>query len=233
MRFGVAPSPAHSHRVRRTLTGPRSTRSGPRSSGTCSRGHPSVLVLEDDHAFDITERRCHSLCEPGRARWAHLRSVSKSLGPDLRLAIMTGDATTVARVEARRLLAAGWVSHLLQRLVVGMWSDPGEPARVADVAATYTRRREALRDALRARGIESHGRSGLNVWIPVAHEDATVAALQERGWGVLAGDRFRIASPRAIRVTTARLEPDDAVRFAADLEAALTPAALAAQLTGR
>ena len=185
--------------------------------------HPSVLVLEDDHAFDITERRCHSLCEPGRARWAHFRSVSKSLGPDLRLAIMTGDATTVARVDARRLLAAGWVSHLLQRIVVGMWSDPGEPERVADVAATYTRRREALRDALRARGIESHGRSGLNVWIPVAHEDATVAALQERGWGVLAGDRFRIASPRAIRVTTARLEPDDAVRFAADLEAAMTP----------
>ena len=91
------------------------------------------------------------------------------------------------------------------------------------VAATYTRRREALRTALSARGIESHGRSGLNVWIPVAHEDATVAALQERGWGVLAGDRFRIASPRGIRVTTSRLEPDDAARFAADLEAALTP----------
>jgi len=77
--------------------------------------HPAVLILEDDHAFDITERRCHSLCEPGRARWAHLRSVSKSLGPDLRLGVMSGDATTVARVEGRRLAAAGWVSHLLQR----------------------------------------------------------------------------------------------------------------------
>jgi DNA-binding transcriptional MocR family regulator len=185
--------------------------------------HPTVLVLEDDHAFDITERPCHSLCEPGRARWAHLRSVSKSLGPDLRLAIMSGDATTVARVEGRRLLAAGWVSHLLQRLVVRAWSEPGEALRTAGIAASYTRRREGLRDALARRGIESHGRSGLNVWIPVAHEDATVAALQERGWGVLAGDRFRIASPRGIRVTTSRLEPDDATRFAADLEAALTP----------
>jgi DNA-binding transcriptional MocR family regulator len=185
--------------------------------------HPAVLILEDDHAFDITERRCHSLCEPGRARWAHLRSVSKSLGPDLRLAVMSGDATTVARVEGRRLLAAGWVSHLLQRLVVRMWSDPGETARTREVAATYTRRREALREALAKRGIESHGSSGLNVWIPVAHEDATVAALQERGWGVLAGDRFRIASARGIRVTTSRLEPLDAARFAADLEAALAP----------
>jgi DNA-binding transcriptional MocR family regulator len=186
-------------------------------------GHPSVLVLEDDHAFDITERPCHSLCEPGRARWAHLRSVSKSLGPDLRLAIMSGDATTVARVEGRRLLAAGWVSHLLQRLVVSLWGKPDAAPATEAVAAAYTGRREALRSALSARGIESHGRAGLNVWIPVAHEDATVAALQERGWGVLAGDRFRIASPRGIRVTTSRLEPDDAARFAADLEAALTP----------
>jgi DNA-binding transcriptional MocR family regulator len=186
--------------------------------------HPGVLVLEDDHAFDITERPCHSLCEPGRARWVHLRSVSKSLGPDLRLAILAGDATTVARVEGRRLLAAGWVSHILQRLVVALWRDPGEAARVEHVKQTYTLRREALRDALRARGIESHGRSGLNVWIPVAHEDGTVAALQECGWAVLAGDRFRIASSRGIRVTTARLDPVDALRFAADLEGALAPA---------
>ena len=186
-------------------------------------GHPGVLVLEDDHAFDITERPCHSLCEPGRSRWVHLRSVSKSLGPDLRLAILAGDATTVSRVEARRLLAAGWVSHLLQRLVVTLWRAPEAEERAAAVARTYTLRRDALRDALRTRGIESHGSSGLNVWIPVAHEDATVAALLECGWGVLAGDRFRIASARGIRVTTAQLEPDDAARFAGDLEAALAP----------
>jgi DNA-binding transcriptional MocR family regulator len=185
--------------------------------------HPGVLVLEDDHAFDITERPCHTLCEPGRARWVHLRSVSKSLGPDLRVAILAGDATTVARVEGRRLLAAGWVSHLLQQLVVALWRDPAAEARAEHVAQTYTRRRDAMREALRSRGIESHGRSGLNVWIPVAHEDATVASLQESGWGVLAGDRFRIASARGIRVTTARLEPEDAVRFASDLETALTP----------
>jgi len=186
--------------------------------------HPGVLILEDDHAFDITERPSYTLCEPGRARWAHMRSVSKSLGPDMRLAILAGDATTVARVEGRRLLAAGWVSHVLQRLVVRLWSDPDAAAQAAVAAGIYTQRRQALRDALTARGIESHGRSGLNVWIPVAHEDATVAALLGDGWGVLAGDRFRIASARGIRVTTARLDPADAPGFAADLERALAPA---------
>jgi DNA-binding transcriptional MocR family regulator len=104
-----------------------------------------------------------------------------------------------------------------------MWSDPDDVSRRERVSAIYTLRREALRTALAEHGIESHGSSGLNVWIPVAHEDATVAALQSCGWGVLAGDRFRIASARGIRVTTARLDPADAVRFAADVEAALTP----------
>lgn len=190
------------------------------------RRHPGVLVLEDDHAYDITERPGQTICEAGRRRWAHVRSVSKSLGPDLRLAVLTGDATTVARVEGRRLLGAGWVSHLLQRLVVSLWRDPAVRERLACAGDTYARRREALCAALAAHGIRSHGRSGLNVWIPVAHEDATVAALQHRGWGVLAGERFRITTSHAIRVTTSTLDPADAVSFAADLAAALKPAPL-------
>ena len=188
------------------------------------RRYPDVLLIEDDHARQITERRGASVCETPRSRhWAVVRSVSKALGPDLRLALVAGDATTIDRVEGRRLIGAGWVSHMLQRLVVSLWRDPETTAALAQAAATYSRRRTALLDALAAEGIEAHGRTGLNVWIPVAHEDATVSALLERGWGVLAGERFRIAAPRGIRVTTATLEPVDARRFAADLRAALAP----------
>jgi DNA-binding transcriptional MocR family regulator len=189
------------------------------------RRHPEVLVIEDDHAFGITEQPGMTVCDPSRSsHWAHVRSVSKSLGPDLRLAVLAGDPTTVARVEGRRLLGAGWVSHLLQQLTVALWQDNVAAKLLATAAETYTTRREALLAALAGRGIEAHGRSGLNVWIPVAHEDATVAALLERGWGVLAGERFRIATGRAIRVTTSILKPEEAPRFAADLEAGLAPA---------
>jgi DNA-binding transcriptional MocR family regulator len=188
------------------------------------RRFPHVLLLEDDHACDIVERPGASLCEaPRTAHWAQVRTVSKSLGPDLRLAVVTGDATTVARVEGRRLIGAGWVSHLLQQLVISLWGDPATDALLAAAATTYTARRQALIAALDAHGIAAHGRSGLNVWIPVAHEDATVASLLERGWGVLAGERFRFASERAIRVTTSTLQPAEADRFAADLKAALAP----------
>lgn len=189
------------------------------------RRFPDALVIEDDHASELSERPRASVCagRPVTRHWAQVRSVSKSLGPDLRLAVLSGDDTTTARVEGRRLLGAGWVSHLVQRLVVSLWGDPETERVLATARETYARRRRALLTALAAEGIDAHGASGLNVWIPVAHEDATVAALLDRGWGVLAGERFRIAAPRAIRVTTATLEPEEALRFAADLRQALAP----------
>jgi len=190
---------------------------------TVLAGRPDLLVVEDDHAGEIAGAAAHSLCG-NRTRWGVIRSLSKAFGPDLRLAILSGDATTVARVEGRRLLGPGWVSHILQRLVVRLWTDPATPALLESAARTYARRREALLAALRQHGIPAHGSSGINVWVPVANETGTVAALLDAGWGVLAGERFRMRCPRGIRVSTARLLPEDAQRFAADLAAALMTA---------
>jgi DNA-binding transcriptional MocR family regulator len=81
----------------------------------------------------------------------------------------------------------------------------------------YTERREALLAALSSHGIAGRGVSGLNVWIPVAEESATVQALLLLGWAVKAGERYRIASAPAIRVTVATLMPREAERFAGDL----------------
>jgi DNA-binding transcriptional MocR family regulator len=84
---------------------------------------------------------------------------------------------------------------------------------------TYTTRRRALLRALAAHGIEAHGKSGLNVWIPVSDESATAQALFQSGWAVHAGESYRIASGPAIRVTIATLAAPDAKRFAKDLAA--------------
>jgi DNA-binding transcriptional MocR family regulator len=111
------------------------------------------------------------------------------------------------------------VSHILQRLVAALWRDR-TPARAGRI---YGQRREALLRALADRGIPAHGASGLNVWIPVSEESATVQALLHAGWAVKAGERYRIASPPAIRVTIATLEPRDAIRFADDLARVITP----------
>ena len=186
-------------------------------------GHPEVVVVEDDHAGPVAGAPGVTLAGDGRARWAHVRSVSKWLGPDLRLAVVTGDPGTVARVQGRQLVGTGWVSHVLQRLAVAMWSAPGAPSLLEQGRETYRRRREALAAALDARGIAAHARSGMNVWVPVAEEGVVVGRLVDAGWAVLAGERFRLRSQPAIRVTVSTLDVAEAGRLAGDVEAAMAP----------
>jgi DNA-binding transcriptional MocR family regulator len=185
--------------------------------------HPEVLVVEDDHAGPVAGAPGVTLATPERPRWAHVLSVSKWLGPDLRLAVLTGDARTVARVQGRQLLGTGWVSHLLQGITVALWSAPDGPALLERGRDTYRRRRDALAGALAVHGIEAHARSGMNVWIPVVEEGAVVQRLLGAGWAVRAGERFRLRSRPGIRVTVSTLDVAEAGRLAADIAAALTP----------
>ena len=183
---------------------------------------PEVLVIEDDHLGPVAGVPVRTLTQ-GRRTWAAVRSVSKWLGPDLRLAVLAGDAGTIARVTGRQSVGPGWVSSLLQRAVAALWADP-EAAALAEQATTvYAGRRRRLLDALAAAGVEATGRSGLNVLVPVPDEDAAVRALLASGWAVGAGTRHRIASGPAIRITISTLRPEEADRLAADVAAAIRP----------
>jgi len=193
------------------------------------RRFPDVVLIENDYAAPVAGAPARTLGGAARAPWALVRSTSKFLGPDLRVAVVAGDETTLGRFIARQAIGARWVSHILQRLALALWSDPANGRRFARAAELYATRRHALRAALAARGIQAYGESGFNVWVPVPNESSVIAWLAERGWAVAAGDRFRLQSPPAIRITTSTLDPADAGRLAADLAAALgpSPAALA------
>jgi len=175
------------------------------------RGYPKVLVMEDDHAAELSHHRAHPLSGVTNS-WGYVRSVSKPYGPDLRLGVLAGDETSVARVAGRMRLGAGWVSTILQRLVLALWRDPQVAAGIRRAGEIYAERRTALRDALD--DLESYGESGINVWIPVADETRAVAALREEGIAVAPGALYRIATPPAIRVTTATLPVGEARRVA-------------------
>lgn len=177
-----------------------------------------VFVVEDDHLGPVAGLPYRTAA--GRSgRWAVVRSVSKWLGPDLRCAVMAGDELTLARVEGRQSLGPGWVSAILQRLAAALWTRTD--ARTA--ADTYAARRDALVAALAARGLRAHGRSGLNVWVPVVDEDAVVRALWAAGYSVAAGASFRLGSPSAVRVTTAALDVAETGAVADAIAAAVDP----------
>jgi DNA-binding transcriptional MocR family regulator len=197
--------------------------------------HPSVAVIEDDHAGPVSGIPVHSVCgEVTRGdlarggvlghgvreldRWVNVRSVSKSLGPDLRLAVLAGDEATIGRVAGRQALGTGWVSFQLQETVADLWHDPA----IANAARVYAGRRETLLAALASHDITViGGRSGMNCWIPVTDEDRVTAAVTAAGWAVAPGRRFRIAAPPGVRICFATLTEAEAAPFAADLSRAL------------
>ena len=191
-----------------------------RSLRALLREHPDVLVVEDDHAGPVAGVDASTLVAARRSRWAVVRSVAKSLGPDLRVALLAGDPATVERVEGRQRLGPGWVSHLLQHLVVDLWADPAVEASLDRATEVYRGRRDALVDALAARGIATQAPSGLNVWVPVPDETVVVRTMLDAGYAVASGARFRIASAPAVRITTAALPERRATAVARALEAA-------------
>jgi DNA-binding transcriptional MocR family regulator len=186
-----------------------------------------VLVVENDPAGPVSGAPAITTAAGSHPRWAVVRSVSKFLGPDLRLALIAGDALTIARVQGRQARGARWVSHLLQQITFAAWSDPASGRRLARASDIYALRRNAVVEALAALGVTAVTRSGFNVWIPVTEEHAAVQALARRGWAVAAGEPFRLRSGPGIRVTTSALGVESAQRFAAACAEALRPSAAA------
>jgi DNA-binding transcriptional MocR family regulator len=183
--------------------------------------YPRTLVIEDDHGHRIVDLPLHPLAGVTR-HWAFTRSAAKAYGPDLRLAVLAGDPVTVDRVQGRQRLGPGWVSLLLQRAVVRLWSSGAVDTRA--VSAAYGRRRDALIGALAERGIASYGRSGMNVWVPVPDETGAVARLLHAGWAVAPGARFRVSAPPGLRITVSTLEPHEIGAVADAVASAVGPA---------
>ncbi|MFG3487916.1 aminotransferase class I/II-fold pyridoxal phosphate-dependent enzyme [Streptomyces sp. NPDC047972] len=182
--------------------------------------HPGVLLIEDDHGHGIVAQPLHPLAGGGD-HWVLIRSVAKAYGPDLRVAAFTGDAETVDRVLGRQRLGPGWVSKLLQRTVAHLWA--AEAVDPALVSRAYGKRRDGLVRALARRGVEAHGRRGMNVWIPVPDETGAVARLLAAGWAVAPGARFRMDTGPAVRITVSGLALADVEPLAEAVVGAVGP----------
>lgn len=180
-----------------------------------------AIVVEDDSAGAVGATAALSLGAALPQRTLHIRSYSKSHGPDLRLAAVGGPAALVDPLVERRFLGQGWSSRLLQAVLADLLTDRRSVGAVAAARRTYARRRTAIVSALAAQGVTVGGRDGLNIWLPVADEPAALLRLAADGIGATAGRPFsEAADPSPHLRVTVGLVADHHQEVAAALAAA-------------
>lgn len=168
-----------------------------------------VLVVEDDSASALGGPAPATLAAHLPDQVVHLRSYSKSHGPDLRLAALSGPAAVLDEIRHVRQLGQGWSSRLLQRILLHLLTEPGSRAEVDAAREAYAARRTAFVGALAAEGVEVGGSEGLNVWVPVHDEAAALVRLAGQGIGVAAGSPFQVLPDAAhVRVTCGLVRED-------------------------
>ncbi|BFO19718.1 hypothetical protein SHKM778_61060 [Streptomyces sp. KM77-8] len=181
--------------------------------------YPETLLIEDDHGHHIVDLPLHALAGTTRS-WAFVRSAAKAYGPDLRLAVLTGDAVTLDRVRGD----SGWDRGGSAGSCSGRWRGCGVRGGGSGCGGRAVRgRREGLIGALERRGVVAYGRSGMNVWVPVPDETGVVARLLHAGWAVAPGARFRMNAAPGIRVTVSTLGEAEIEPLAAAIAAAVGP----------
>ncbi len=151
-----------------------------------------IWVVEDDSTADLGVTRGLSMGRHLPDQVVHVRSFSKSHGPDLRLAALSAPDDLMRDLTGRRQLGQGWTSRLLQRILLHLLTDAEPVEQVARARDTYARRRRALVEALEDRGVAVEGTEGLNLWLPVRDETAAVLRLSSQGVGVAPGQPFAV-----------------------------------------
>ena len=185
--------------------------------------YPQVLVIIDDHFALLSACRWHPVIAQQTRHWAVVRSMSKTLGPDLRLAIVASDPATSAKLRLRLNAGSQWVSHLLQDLACACLNDGQYQRTLAQTRQFYQDRQQKLAAALTRQGIEASTGDGLNLWLPLSsHSQPLAFTLAKSGWLVREGEVFGVNAPsHGLRITLSTLGDSDIHKLAADISQAL------------
>jgi DNA-binding transcriptional MocR family regulator len=174
-----------------------------------SRNADHTVVIEDDHSGEISSSGDVSLGAFLPDRVIHIRSFSKSHGPDLRIAAVGGPKEFMDRLIARRILGPGWTSRMLQTILHDLLTDSVTVGQVSEARSTYHDRQQALTESLRRHGYDAAVADGINLWMRVDDERGAVVQLAAAGIRVAAGTPF-LSSPggQFVRVTAGHVRND-------------------------
>ncbi len=164
-----------------------------------------ALIIEDDGVGDVSALPPATLGNYFPDRVIHIVSYSKSLGPDLRLAVLSSSTRIVEQIQSYRSFSAGWTSRALQSAVAWLLHDEATGKSMLRARTIYKQRRDGLMRALAERNVHLSGGDGLVLWIPVESEQFALVTLAARGIAVLAGEKCSVRPINYIRVATSIL----------------------------
>lgn len=90
------------------------------------------LIIEDNGMGDISAARPHSLGQDFPNRTIHIVSHPETLGPDLRLAVLSSSTTIVEQIQSYRAFSAGWTNRVLQGATAWLLRNPESWKTVAN-----------------------------------------------------------------------------------------------------
>jgi DNA-binding transcriptional MocR family regulator len=161
---------------------------------------PAPLIAEDPHGHVV-----------------HLRSLTKSAAPGLRVAALIARGPAAARLRAARIVEDFFVPGPLQEAALELVGAPGWPRHLRRVRAALRERRDALVAAVAAElgpdRIAVRPRGGMHLWMALdPHEDdmALAARAARAGLVVSPGTHWYPAEPPApyLRLTYAAEPPE-------------------------
>jgi DNA-binding transcriptional MocR family regulator len=203
---------------------------------------PDAVAIEDDHAADATLTPAATLITDPllRSRTVHIRSFSKAIAPDLRVAVAVAGPSLRGLVVEEKGYVDGWTSRIAQRTLARVLRDGELPRLVEHAAREYAHRRDAAVAALEASDLVAAGgwvirpADGMNVWVqlPPGVDEATVLdRLAREGFVGTPGECFRLrpGSSGHVRLTVSTVDAATATaagaalgRVAAELAGATT-----------
>ena len=169
-----------------------------------------AIVVEDDHANEISAAPLVSLGTWLPDRTVHIRSFSKSHGPDLRLAAVGGAGDIIETLANRRILGPGWSSRILQSVLLHLLRSDDTTDVLAVARSTYDARRRGVSAVLSRAGVGHPDGDGINMWVEVEDERSALVLLASRGIGAAPGTPFQTRPDQGfLRVTVGRVADDD------------------------
>src|ERR1700723_256644 len=188
------------------------------------KAHPDAVVVEDDQVAGIAATKPGSLLSIPELenRVLHVRSFSKSIAPDLRMAAAVARPLIREPLSEAKTYADGWSSRLLQRVLAKTLQTDEINVALKNARDAYRDRRQsacaASNQIVAPRGGSCwSGSDGVNVWVRLP-PGVDSKHIQERsaaaGVRIADGQPFFIAPGQndVVRLNAGSVEAEDAAK---------------------